>query len=197
MREPENIKAIDQLGVDYLGFIFYPPSPRFITTPPDFFPSIRAKKVGVFVNETLDKILELAKKYQLQTIQLHGHETIDFCLELKKRGFEVIKTILVDANTTTHELEKYRGVCDYLLFDTKSTQYGGTGKKFDWNKLTVLDQVIPYFLSGGLGADDAATIKNLSLKNLAGIDINSRFEIKPGLKDEELIKKFIRNLKFS
>ncbi|MCK9208743.1 MAG: phosphoribosylanthranilate isomerase [Salinivirgaceae bacterium] len=195
MREPANIRAIDQLGPDYIGFIFYPFSVRVMNTKPELVPETKAKKVGVFVNEELDTMIQIAEIYNLKSIQLHGKETLETCSALKRLGFEVIKAIPIDGHTQPNEVERYQGVCDLFLFDTKSPLHGGSGKKFNWDKLSELDSLGRFLLSGGIGVEDVDTLKKLSFENLVGIDINSRFELDPGLKNEVLIKNFMDELK--
>lgn len=193
MRNTENINSVDALNPDYLGFIFYPKSPRFITEDIEL-PDTKAKKVGVFVDEIISNILSLGVKYGLQTIQLHGNESVQTCHLLSNLGYEVIKAFRIDQNTSAEEILEYKGSCKYFLFDTKAEKPGGTGEKFNWQKLNEIDGIGSYFLSGGIGQNDVETIKKLNLKNLVGIDINSRFEIEPALKDEALIRKFLLKL---
>ncbi len=198
MRDQQNIESLVQLPVDYIGFIFYPPSPRYIGDNPDknIFKVVPSsiKKVGVFVNAPLNEVLRNAEDFGLNTIQLHGSEIADYCNAIRERGYEVIKAFKAEPVQLTCEATAYRYACDYLLFDTPTPKHGGSGKKFDWEMLKIQKLYLPYFLSGGIAPGDASNIKSLGLKGLYAVDVNSRFEIKPGLKDIALIKKFVFEL---
>jgi phosphoribosylanthranilate isomerase len=190
MRDPENILQVSELHPDYMGFIFYPKSKRFVGTEfqiPEQLPK-EIKRVGVFVNETTDNILALAKAHSLDFIQLHGNESAKQCVELKQNSLGVIKVFQVDAQFDFSEIDPYKKVVNYFLFDTKSTSYGGTGKSFDWNLLKQYDQEIPFFLSGGLSISNIEKTKEMNKMNLHALDINSGVEISPGLKAIEKIK---------
>lgn len=192
MRDPQNIKAIDNLNPEYLGFIFYPPSPRNMDKSFGAIPDTQAKRVGVFVNECIETMIKRARNFRLTTLQLHGNESPEVCAELVSLGYEVIKSFKVDDSFNADHIENYIGVCTYFLYDTKGKRVGGTGKKFNWDKLKELAPLGKFFLSGGIGPEDAEKIMSLNLPNLVGIDINSRFEIEPGLKDEEKLKDFFK-----
>ena len=191
MRSLDNIMALSQLAPDYMGFIFWEHSKRFVTsTTPDLPASI--KKTGVFVDATLVYILDIAKQHQLQALQLHGYESPDFCQKLKTTGLEVIKSFAVDTTFDFSVLEAYESVCDYFLFDSKGELPGGNGSRFDWSVLLDYSETKPFFLSGGIGPADQraiASIINSSLP-LYALDINSKFEKEPGLKNIEIIKQF-------
>ena len=193
MREKDNILQADALNPDYLGFIFYPPSPRFFGAAT--IPVIRAKKVGVFVNEPISSLLNIAKNHDLDTIQLHGTESPDICRTLRSSGYEVWKAFNVNEFTKTDELMPYAGLCDYFLFDTKTSLPGGSGKKFNWDKLPELSSVSPFFLSGGIGPEDVNRIKALNVHNMAGVDLNSGFETTPALKDINMLAAFIKKIR--
>lgn len=193
MRDTDNIKAIDALYPDYLGFIFYEKSPRFVSEEIEL-PETKAEKVGVFVNQPVSFIIHIVQKYNLLNIQLHGEESVQTCNLLSDLGYDVIKAFQIDDDTKADEIMAYKGSCKYFLFDTKTKNYGGSGKKFNWNKLNELDFMGEYFLSGGIGSHDSSEIRNLNLKNLVGIDLNSKFEIKAGLKNEPLLRDFLVNL---
>jgi phosphoribosylanthranilate isomerase len=192
MKHPENILEVGSLLPDYMGFIFWEKSTRYFDgTIPELPKSI--KKTGVFVNATLEEILEKKEKYKLQAIQLHGHESIEFCLELKTKlgtTIEIIKVFSADENFDFSVLEPFESVCDYFLFDTKGKLPGGNGTTFDWKILEKYPSVKPFFLSGGIGIDELDAIKEISKTNLPiyAIDINSKFEIEPGLKNIELCR---------
>lgn len=190
MRDPENILKVAQLQPDYLGFIFYQKSKRFVgegfSMPVGFPRGIR--KVGVFVNASREEILQKAEAFALEAVQLHGNAPGELCRSLKDDGLEVIKTFQLDNHFDFHRLNEFRENVDYFLFDTKSDQYGGSGRAFDWNVLSGYDQSAPFFLSGGISAANATAIGQLRLANLYAVDINSGVEISPALKDPDMIK---------
>lgn len=179
----DNVEEVIGLRPDYIGFIFFPGSKRFVGIGfnPNL-PEITAKKTGVFVNQEPENILETVKRYQLDAVQLHGDESPDYCARLYGRGFEVIKAFGIDEQFEFSSLDAYVKCCDYFLFDTKSREYGGTGTKFNWTVLGKYKLNKPYFLSGGIGAEDIGEIKSLNDPRIYAVDINSRVEIKPGLK---------------
>ena len=185
MRDPENILRVAELYPDYMGFIFYAKSKRFVGH--DFRIPVQLdkniKRVGVFVNESSEKILELAESHNLDLIQLHGNEPMSQCLELKQNGLGVIKVFSVDEHFDFLETAPYEKAVDYFLFDTKSDSYGGTGKTFDWNLLNRYDRDVPFFLSGGLSANNIQSARNIDSWNLHAFDLNSGIEISPGVKD--------------
>lgn len=187
MRDAANIKEVAELRPDYMGFIFYEKSPRFVG---DKFviPDLQLAAVGVFVNESTEKILSKG----LKIVQLHGDETPDQCDELRKH-VKVIKAFSIDNDFDFETTKKYNA--DYFLFDTKGKYYGGNAKTFNWNKLKEYDQRIPFFLSGGLNADNLKDISILKGMNLHAIDLNSGVEDSPGVKDIEKIKSVMSCLK--
>jgi phosphoribosylanthranilate isomerase len=188
MRQQGNIEELVALRPNFIGFIFYEKSPRFAgeelseeyikTIPNDI------KKVGVFVNANPGYILDMVKKYNLQYAQLHGNEMPDICRSLRQKGVNIIKAFSIDENFNFAMLNNYKSVCDLFLFDTKGDQPGGNGKPFDWKLLSKYDNEKPFFLSGGIGLDNIDDIIALSKKlPIYGIDVNSKFEVEPGLKD--------------
>lgn len=194
LASPENIGALTRLGLDYMGFIFYPKSPRFMveTVPASFLKELEnVKKVGVFVNEEAELIAEVAKKYHLDTVQLHGKETAETCKILKDKGFEVFKVFSVDQDFDFKTTEPYLDVADYFLFDTKTPKHGGSGKKFNWEVLFNYIYDKPFFLSGGIGPDDVMEVKKFNHPQLAGVDLNSKFETEPGVKDVSELSMFL------
>ncbi len=199
MRQPDNIRDVASCNPDYLGFIFYDKSKRFVGEELEIEvlkginPSI--KKVGVFVNHSTSYIENKIEKYELSLIQLHGDESIEQCKELKSKGFTIVKVFQVDNDFDFRIIEPYKKQVDYFLFDTKSEGYGGTGKKFDWSIFDRYDNEVPLFLSGGLDIESIEEIKKLSKLNIHALDINSKFEVEAGRKDVDLIKKFIKLLK--
>jgi phosphoribosylanthranilate isomerase len=196
LKYPENIQAVSDLKPDFMGFIFYPKSPRY-AEPLDsaVLNSLPAtiKKIGVFVNEDLENILTIAYKYKLDGLQLHGAELVDMCRELKKLGYLVIKAFPIAETYNFKVTKSYEGVCDYFLFDTKTEAYGGSGLKFNWKMLNEYTGDTPFLLSGGIALDDAEAIQKIEHPKFAGIDLNSKFEVKPGLKNISLLKDFISN----
>jgi phosphoribosylanthranilate isomerase len=193
MRDADNIRAIDSLNIDMMGFIFYPKSPRYVSEKPSFLP-LHSKRVGVFVNASAEEVLIKTIEYSLDYIQLHGNETPDYCRTLKTYHLHLIKAFSVCTEEDVMQSKSYEGLCDYYLFDTKSNQYGGSGKAFEWNILQSYQSDTPFLLSGGLGADDAEAVLRFHHKHFAGIDLNSRFEFKSGMKDVEKIKAFLKQI---
>ncbi len=195
MREKENIQEVCRLPVDYIGFIFYPLSPRYAgqTQIPDTAPDI--KRTGVFVNAAEKDILHTAQTYRLSAIQLHGNESPEICTRLKSEGYTLIKAFSIAETGDLHFLNKYEGCTDYFLFDTKSNHYGGSGKQFDWSILKDYTGKTPFLLSGGIKPESLSSLKSFSHPQWIGIDINSGFEVKPGEKNISLLKDFIYKLK--
>ncbi len=191
LTQGENLKQIVNLKPDYIGYIFFEKSPRFLNHRLPSF-STSTKKTGVFVNATIDFIVEKIQTYQLNAIQLHGHETPEFCQQLKSQSLEIIKAFGLDSTMDYEIIEPYQDVCDYFLFDTKTKQYGGSGQTFDWSLLDLYPFKKLFFISGGIDANRLIEIKNLKDQNayLYGVDINSQFEIKPGFKDVPKIAQF-------
>ncbi len=187
MKYPDNILEVGSLLPDYMGFIFWEKSARYFDgIIPDLPKSIQ--KVGVFVNENEDEILKKIEKHDLQAVQLHGNESVDFCLHLKNRTkAKIIKVFSVDETFNFEVLAAFESVCDYFLFDTKGKLPGGNGIAFNWKILEEYPSKKPFFLSGGIGLDDLEKIKILNLPVYA-FDVNSKFEIEPGLKNIELCR---------
>ncbi|CAI8152415.1 MAG: N-(5'-phosphoribosyl)anthranilate isomerase [Formosa sp. Hel3_A1_48] len=197
MKYQENILDVAALSPDYMGFIFYENSPRSIDTYiPDIPKSI--KKVGVFVNESLENVKKKAAQYNLNTVQLHGHEAPEFCRKLKNEGLEIIKVFSIRNEFDFSRLSAYEPFIDFFLFDTKGPNPGGNGFCFDWSVLQEYNSNKPYFLSGGIGVEQLESLKKFknstAAKQCYAIDINSKFELKPGLKDGIKLKNFIQQL---
>ena len=195
MKYPDNIRQLIELKPDFIGFIFYNKSKRYVNNELEIkrlgiLKSV--KKVGVFVNSTIEEVQEKEKSFKLDFVQLHGDESPEFCLGLKKSGIKITKAFQVDEAFDFSLLKQYETVCDYYLFDTKTKLYGGSGEKFNWKILEKYDNQKPFFLSGGIDIDDVDEIKKLKNLNIYAIDINSKFEINPGYKDIQKIKKFIK-----
>jgi phosphoribosylanthranilate isomerase len=198
MRESYNIEQLSQLPIHYMGFIFYPPSPRFVgnNLNEKVLKNIpaRIKKVGVFVNSDLNEVLTNVEKYSLQCVQLHGTETPDYCNAIREKNIVVIKAFKAEAELLTCETSNYRYVCDYFLFDTPTSKHGGSGIKFDWQMLSKQKLSLPFFLSGGIGSENERAIKELVVTGFYAIDLNSKFEIEPGIKDIRKLDVFIQKL---
>lgn len=189
MREADNIRDLMKLQPDFVGFIFYPKSPRFVDEGAHLsVVGKSAKKVGVFVNEDMDKLLSEVAKHELDFVQLHGDESADFAKKLKSKGIGVIKAFRVMEEMPVAEIRVFEDVVDFFLFDTKTPSFGGSGHKFDWTILKGYPSSVPFFLSGGIDESDIEEIQNLNLPNLYAIDVNSRFELAPALKDIEKLK---------
>lgn len=186
MKYHTNIQEIAALQPDYLGFIFYEKSLRFFEGELPEIPNTTAK-VGVFVNASLSDILNKIKAYDLQLVQLHGEESPEICEVLQLINIKVIKTFSIEDTFDFETLTPYETVCDYYLFDTKGTNPGGNGTTFNWELLKNYPSEKPFFLSGGIGLEEINQIKQLHLP-IHAIDVNSKFEIKPGLKNTQLLK---------
>lgn len=234
MRDADNIRAVEALGADWMGFIFWPGSKRYVAEPPTYLP-LKAKRVGVFVDATINDILQHVAGYRLDAIQLHGNESPDFLRALRTalhaphdscscpvcsgrtaltshHALHVvggspadIRLIKVFSIATPRDLaatEAYAGLADYFLFDTKASPSlpGGTGCQFDWSILSAYHGNTPFLLSGGIGANDAQRLRALRaldgfpIEQCVGIDLNSRFEVAPALKDINKLKEFIKEL---
>lgn len=193
MRDSENIRAIEQTKADLMGFILHPKSPRFVASLPEYMPK-KQKRVGVFVNASLEQILAKAQKFSLEYIQLHGDEPPAFCSELKNRGLKVIRAQRIANADDIIRAESYN-MADLMIFDTKTELYGGSGKKFNWQLLENYKGCVPFLLSGGIRSDTFEEIKAFFHPQFAGIDLNSGFEISPALKDVGKLNNFIEKIK--
>jgi len=199
MKFAVNIAAVAGLQPDYLGFIFYDKSPRYISDVSaeliKYIPS-EIKTVGVFVNEDLEIVKKKINLYQLKAVQLHGSEAPEYCAELKAtfNNLEVIKAFGLDQEFDFSILDPYENEVDFFLFDTKTKAHGGSGKTFDWEILNNYTLDEPYFLSGGIDLEHVDAVLGINDERLYALDINSRFEIEPGVKDVEKIKELLANL---
>ena len=223
MREAENIREVEKLFTlhsslftFWMGFIFWPKSSRYVSERPAYLPT-KCKRVGVFVDEDAETIRQIADDYALDYIQLHGHESPDFIRGLRngtaaplpavgvpprqwERGIGgetfIIKAFNIATKEDLEATKPYEGLVDYFLFDAKAQLPGGSGQQFDWSVLKDYDGDTPFLLSGGIGPDDAERVKAfLTSHKCIGIDLNSRFEIAPGLKDINKLKSFIEKVK--
>lgn len=192
MREAENIREVEALGINWLGLIFWPKSSRYVSERPDYLPQ-HVKRVGAFVDENLDTVRKKADDYALDLIQLHGSESPDYIRALKAPS-SIIKAFNI---ATAHDLEQtkeYEGIVDYFLFDTKGPSVGGNGVQFNWDVLKDYHGKTPFLLSGGIGPEDVQRIQAFHHPQCIGIDLNSRFELSPGLKDITVLRKFLNEL---
>ncbi|NJO02988.1 MAG: phosphoribosylanthranilate isomerase [Bacteroidia bacterium] len=209
MRDPENIRALLEVSPDYMGFIFYEKSKRYVGPDfelPDELTDERnaplPQRVGVFVNHDQEYVLEQVHHYTLQLVQLHGDESPAFCHDLRAEldyeyagesdSVKIIKAFPVNTAFGFQTLEPYQPYCDFFLFDAKTPQYGGSGQAFDWEILKAYPLATPIFISGGIGPDNFQDLLQFIRENqlnVHAIDINSRFETAPGLKDIQAVAK--------
>lgn len=211
MRDGENIRQVAELGVDWIGMIFWPKSPRNVTMIPTHagiipdrgtdIGNFKAKRVGVFVDEMAQNIITRVVNFQLDLIQLHGHETPTLIRNLRRTldpdirpGVKFIKAISVESCDDIATYRDYEDCVDCFLFDTKCQTVGGSGEQFDWNVLEAYDGDVPFLLSGGIGPDDAERVHNFHHPKYIGIDLNSRFETDPAIKDITKLKQFLEQL---
>jgi len=198
MRHEYNILALEKLDIDWIGFIFFPDSPRYVTDQNEFLAAIMScskKKVGVFVNENPEEILTKIAKYQLDYVQLHGDESPTVCQQLHSSNCAIIKAFPILSAKDFMQTKDYEPFVKYFLFDTKSSKRGGTGIRFDWSVLGAYCGSVPFLLSGGIAPEHAVEIKNIQHPQIAGIDLNSRFELSPAVKDPYKLEKFIEKIR--
>ena len=212
MREADNLREVAALGVDYIGLIFWPKSPRYVDSThyaPLDIPASTCQPspsyVGVFVNPTAQDVITSVVNYHLDVVQLHGHETPTLIRNLRRTlpHVKFWKAISVDCPDSVSSYIPYADCVDAFVFDTKCKTVGGSGEHFDWNVLQAYDGERPYLLSGGIGADDAPRLRDFFQKNSGtiakkciGIDLNSRFEMAPALKDVDLIRHFLSEINY-
>ena len=224
MRDAQNIREVSQLGVDMIGMIFYPKSPRYVEMQsshagiiPDYAKedigvsdssensskdsSKTPARVGVFVDDMVQNIVTRVVNYHLDYVQLHGNEPREMCENLRstldpdiRPGIKIIKAISVSDASDIQKYKEYVGAVDLFLFDTKCKTVGGSGQQFDWQVLEQYDGEIPFLLSGGIGPEDASRLHAFHHPKCIGIDLNSRFEIEPGVKDVEKLKGFLNEI---
>lgn len=220
MREPENIHAVEQLGVDMIGFIFWPDSPRYVQQIrsragiiPDYTSlqderksgqaeAKRAQRVGVFVDDMPQSIVTRVFNYHLDFVQLHGNESAVMIDNLRRTldpdihpGIGIIKALSISSEADVAKYREFEGLVDLFLFDTRCSCKGGSGEQFNWDVLKAYDGKTPFLLSGGIGLEDVERVRNFTHPQFAGIDLNSRFETEPGLKDVESLKTFIEAIR--
>ena len=192
MRDADNIREVERLGIDLMGFIFWPRSCRYVSERPAYLPTA-CKRVGVFVDAAIDEVLQKTQEYALDIIQLHGHESPEYIRQL--RGLRVIKAVSIGKRSDLAVCRDYEGAVDCFLFDTKGESAGGNGVRFDWTVLDAYDGQTPFLLSGGIGPDDAERVRAFQHPRCIGIDLNSRFEKAPALKDSQQLETFIKKIR--
>lgn len=201
MTLPEQLEQLGGLGVTFAGFIFYPKSPRYVfkhMTTTQIRKENNVNKVGVFVNASIEEVLHMVDECRLHMVQLHGDETPKYCEKIADY-VSVVKAFRVSENDNIEWMIKhYMDVCDMFMFDTMGAGYGGTGKKFNWNMLKDASIGKPFFLSGGIEPGDEEQLKAFAElpvgKALFAVDINSKFEVSPGIKDMDKVKAFVEKL---
>lgn len=204
MTRPEQVMQLDEMGVEFAGFIFYPKSPRYVFShmSKEQLKKLKGQhinKVGVFVNTPADEVLQMVDACGLYLVQLHGDESLRYCEKISNYVTVVKAFRMREGENILWRAKDYQDVCDMFLFDTEGAGYGGTGKKFNWNILKGENVRKPFFLSGGIQPDDNELLKEFAKesvsKDLFAIDINSKFEVAPGLKNMDTIKAFVNTLK--
>ncbi len=194
MRDAENIRAVEKISPDWMGFICWQKSSRHVSELPPYLP--KCTRVGVFVDADIWYIQEMILLLGLNRIQLHGKETPDQCREIAlATGLPVTKAISVLTWEDVQKAHAYEGIVDYILFDTKCKCVGGSGEQFDWDVLQAYNGNTPFLLAGGIGPGDEERVKSFTHPCFAGIDLNSRFELSPAIKDAKQLETFIRNIR--
>jgi phosphoribosylanthranilate isomerase len=199
LTDPLNAMDMVKAGADFIGYIFHRGSKRYVGDNPEsgMFRTIpeKTRKVGVFVNENPDKVIEIANRFGIDMVQLHGQEPVGYCRTLRLAGIAVIKAFGVSEDFDFNCLTPFEEACDFFLFDTQSRYHGGSGTKFRWGKLNDYNLDKPFFLSGGIGPGDIQKIREFRHKSFYAADINSRFETAPGIKNAEKVNTFIHDIK--
>ncbi len=201
MRDAQNIRDVEALGIDMMGFIFWPHSKRFVEEMPDYLPE-NVQRVGVFVNAEQDEIVQKVREYSLDFVQLHGDEDLAYATSLRKRLAaavdkqpQIIRAISVESRSKVLKAMMWDGYVDAILFETPTTGYGGSGESFDWSLLSSYRANTPFFLTGGIGPQSLEALMEFEHPMWMGVDLNSRFESSPGVKDVALLKPFVEQLK--
>lgn len=199
MREPDNIRTVAQTGIDWMGMIFWPRSSRYVSdlTVADAIPE-GIVRVGVFVDQPIDLIADIALRCRLNIIQFHGSESVDVIRQARQllgKEVKLMKAISVSSADDIKKAADYAEAADFLLFDTKCKTVGGSGTQFDWSVLSQYQGTTPFLLSGGIGPDDVEAVCQFRHPKMTGIDLNSKFEVAPAHKDAEKLSSFINELK--
>lgn len=197
MREAKNIREVEASGVDWMGFIFWPKSSRYVSEVPSYLPT-KCKRVGVFVDASIGDVMSQTEAFGLDLIQLHGQESPSYITQLRPHlpaQIQIIKALNIATTSDLEAAKRYEGVVDYVLFDTKGKCVGGNGEKFDWSVLDDYAGSTLFLLSGGIGPDDAERVKAFHHPKCIGIDLNSKFELSPALKDATKLQSFLSSLK--
>ncbi len=189
MRDPDNIRAIEKSGSDWMGFIFYPQSPRYVARKPAYLPE-HTKRIGVFVSPTFEEVMTRVKAFGLHGVQLHGKVWPEECLKLRQTGLTVIRALPADGQLNDLTAP-FLGCVDYFLFDTPTDRHGGSGSTLDWQILSTYLGHVPFLLSGGISPASVPKLAYFAHPLWQGIDLNSRFETQPGLKSPQAIGSFI------
>lgn len=195
MRDPDNILAVETVHPDWMGFILWPGSQRYVAAPPTYLPQSPVKRVGVFVQPSVGDVVRRVSEWNLDLIQLHGNESAAFCREVKRATCKpLIKAFSIATVADLLPAADYGDVADYFLFDTRTPLVGGSGRQFDWCILDTYDGPTPFLLSGGIGPDDASRLAAFHHPRCIGLDLNSRFETAPALKDAVALQRFISQI---
>ena len=197
MKDAGNVASVASLKPDYMGFIFYKPSPRCCQPlDPAVVKSLPEgiEPVMVCVDMPEEEILKNVERYGFKTVQLHGHEEPELCFSLRSRGLKVVKALGMRSVESLDILRDFEGAVDLFLLDTMCATKGGSGRKFDWSILDAYDLDTDFWLSGGIGPQDGEAIRNIHHPHFKGIDLNSRFETAPGIKDADLLSTFFNVL---
>ena len=196
MRDGDNIREVEQLSIDWMGFIFYPKSSRYVSEVPAYLPT-KCKRIGVFVDASTDEIIKKIHDFSLDAIQLHGNESPEQISHLSPltNHLSIIKAFNIATAEDLKSTASYTGLADYFLFDTKGQSVGGNGEKFDWSVLSNYEGDTPFLLSGGIGPDDAARVSSFRHPKCVGIDLNSKFESSPAFKDVTTLSRFLNEIK--
>lgn len=201
MRDAENIREIDAIeGVDMIGLIFWDGSKRYVAQKPEYLP-VNAMRVGVFVDEEIEEVVAKVKEYELGIVQMHGDENLAYISELRKalvsadvKMPKIVKAIPVSSRSSVLKAMMWDGYVDGILFETPTNGFGGSGVSFDWSLLSSYRARTPFFLTGGIGPQSLEALKEFSHPEWIGVDLNSKFETAPGVKDVEAVRQFVKEL---
>lgn len=198
----DQVYQLDEIGVHYAGFIFYEKSPRYVVGRIKEgelkMANLGLRKVGVFVNAGYEEVMKQKDRFGLQVIQLHGDESAELCSRISKEALTIKVFRVSNDDGIDEKLKEFEGVVDFFLFDKKDKRFGGTGEKFNWRILALLSVNHPFFLSGGVGIEDVEEINLLQVDSIGrwmyGVDVNSRFEVEPGLKEMDKVRRFMEKI---